>query len=230
MTDTIRRIGLFIIAAQTFIHFAAGQQYERYMKIIAGVIVLLMFVQPFTRSELNFADRWQNEMELLTEQIERQNGASPERMPDTDYGAGERILRQLEEEVKNRLNQLVSSEGYYITDVLIDWTGNMGQDPENSQDMGIDQIRIYMRRQEQSGENPSILIEEIQVEMQSVPRDQEKEDGFHDTKQGTEDVQKIGENDMAQDMECRMQEYRRRFAQMLEIDEERVEVKYVGGR
>ena len=47
MIEHIKQIGLFMIVTQTFIHVAAGKQYEKYVKIIAGVIVLLLFVRPF---------------------------------------------------------------------------------------------------------------------------------------------------------------------------------------
>ena len=42
MIEHIKQIGLFMIVTQTFIHVAAGKQYEKYVKIIAGVIVLLL--------------------------------------------------------------------------------------------------------------------------------------------------------------------------------------------
>ena len=57
---TIKQIGLFMIVTQTFIHVAAGKQYEKYVKIIAGVIVLLLFVRPFSSSEGDIIEQWQD--------------------------------------------------------------------------------------------------------------------------------------------------------------------------
>ena len=58
MIENIKRIGLFMIVAQTVIHFAAGQQYEKYMRIVAGVIVLLLFITPFSSYRGNAAEEW----------------------------------------------------------------------------------------------------------------------------------------------------------------------------
>ena len=47
MLQTIREIGIFMIVAQAIVHFAPGKQYEKYVKSISGVIVLLLFLKPF---------------------------------------------------------------------------------------------------------------------------------------------------------------------------------------
>ncbi len=47
MLKNIREIGIFMIAAQTVIHFAPGRQYEKYIKSVSGIIILLLFLRPF---------------------------------------------------------------------------------------------------------------------------------------------------------------------------------------
>ena len=49
MLDTIREIGIFMIAAQAVVHFAPGRQYEKYIKSVSGIIILLLFLQPVLR-------------------------------------------------------------------------------------------------------------------------------------------------------------------------------------
>ena len=71
--ENIRQIGIFMIVAQTVIHFAAGQKYEKYLKIIAGVIILLQFISPFMSSSGDILARCQEEMRIAAEQAERQS-------------------------------------------------------------------------------------------------------------------------------------------------------------
>ena len=47
MLDTIREIGIFMIAAQAVVHFAPGRQYEKYIKSVSGIIILLLFCSLF---------------------------------------------------------------------------------------------------------------------------------------------------------------------------------------
>ena len=77
MIEHIKQIGLFMIVTQTFIHVAAGKQYEKYVKIIAGVIVLLLFVRPFSSSEGDIIEQWQEEMERMTSEMEQRSGTWP---------------------------------------------------------------------------------------------------------------------------------------------------------
>ena len=46
MLDTLREIGIFMIAAQAVIHFAPGKQYGKYIKSLSGIIILLLFLKP----------------------------------------------------------------------------------------------------------------------------------------------------------------------------------------
>ena len=94
MIENIKRIGLFMIVAQTVIHFAAGQQYEKYMRIVAGVIVLLLFITPFSSYRGNAAEEWQKELEQITEKMESYGNLWPEKMPDMDYGSERSICRR----------------------------------------------------------------------------------------------------------------------------------------
>ena len=44
--DTIRNIGGFIICAQAIIHFRPKASYEKYLKVLVGIIVLVMLIVP----------------------------------------------------------------------------------------------------------------------------------------------------------------------------------------
>ncbi len=213
MIENIKRIGLFMIVAQTVIHFAAGQQYEKYMRIVAGVIVLLLFITPFSSYRGNAAEEWQKELEQITEKMESYGNLWPEKMPDMDYGSERSMMRQLESEVKRKLIDGTDLAEYEITDVAIEWEGVEGRSG-SVQDMLVGGIRITLWptaeyediTADKETEIP-IVIERIQIGKQ--PGTDEPE---------TENAEQIRQ----------LQEYRGIFAEILGIDEEKVEVIYDG--
>ena len=117
MVENIRRIGIFMIAAQTVMHFAAGKQYEKYMKIVTGVIVLLLFIGPFTASSGNLGVDWQTEIERMERQMQSDIHLDISNMADSVETAA---LRQMEQEIKRRLNDAISDRDCTVTDVVLD--------------------------------------------------------------------------------------------------------------
>lgn len=223
MVENIRRVGIFIIAAQTLIHFAAGKQYEKYMKVIAGVIVLLQFVRPFVSSPDNIMETWQAEIERMEHQIEEQS-STWKNVPYTASPAEASALQQIEEEIKKRLNEVIPDKNRTVTDVVLDLEqtdGSLGQGDDlgerswsfrcvkvTMQGMGAEDVSDTYEH-----ETGSIRIEKIVVGSES---------GETET----------GENmlrDTESDHNAEMEEYRRLFAQTLGVSEIRVEVTYLGG-
>ncbi|MDE6845369.1 MAG: stage III sporulation protein AF [Lachnospiraceae bacterium] len=222
MLENIRRIGIFMIAAQTVMHFAAGKQYEKYMKIISGVIVLLLFIAPFVSSTEDIAAKWQEEVEKMTEQTARINSMWQSEEYTVNY-AQTAALRQIEREVKTRLNEMIADWEYYVEDISIEleetdqnagfWTkeGEYGRE--------FQCVRITLRKQ-MSGED-GMQNQDVANKIQSI---QIEEIEIGETK--TPDAEHEEERDSAYDME--IEEYRHFFAQTLGIAEDRVEVSYYG--
>lgn len=194
MIETIRRIGLFMIVAQTFMHLAAGKQYEKYMKIIAGVIVLLLFISPFSDSQGDAVGRWQQELERMTEELESRSGTWQETLPDMEHVMEQRVTRQLEEELQNRFNTEIQSENYKVTDVLIEWEEASENKQSGEQTMTPGRVRVTLRKTEAPD---FVSIEKIQIGAESTVSDAK---------------------------EAHLQGYRRRFTELLGIEEDRVEV------
>lgn len=214
--DNIRRIGMFMIAAQTVLHFAAGKQYEKYMKVITGVIVLLMFIGPFVSGSEVLAEDWQTEFERIERQIQMQNGAGQE-MPYTVSSLEMAAIQQIEEEIRSRLDELVAESGVRVTSVTIDLE-------EADKDVGIRTEgrsfvfhRVKVTVQDAADDSADlynggiIRIEEITVG-QEAETDEIQGEGF------------VSEQDAA------VKEYQHLFAQTLGITDDRVEVTYRGGR
>lgn len=220
MLENIRRIGIFMIVAQTMIHFTAGKQYEKYMKIIAGVIVLLQFISPFVLSTVEITAKWQEEIEKMTDQAERSGKAWQSELYVTDYAKTE-ALRQIEEEVKARLNEVISGREYYIGDLSIDLEetgGNTNFGAEvGAYGWNFRGVRIILHKwaDEENRVQDESPINNIQIEEIAIGKAGESE-AEHEEKQN-----------LSQDMIA--EEYRRLFAQALGISVDRVEVSYYGG-
>lgn len=221
MVENIRRIGIFMIAAQTVLHFAAGKQYEKYLKVITGVIILLQFLSPFVSSADDFAVRWKSEIEQMEKQIEdqvqkqnnvRQAVSGPADMMETA------VLRQIEEEIRKRLNDVAADNGCAVTGVMID----------------LEQVN------EESGsktgeESRSWVFRSVKVTMQDAGQDDLSGSNDGETIRIAEiTVGHEMENDMGQssgqnsEHEAIRREYRHLFAQTLGIEDEKVEVIYRG--
>ena len=231
MIENIKRIGLFMIVAQTFIHFAAGKQYEKYMKIIAGVIVLLLFVRPFSSPGMDFEVQWQLEMERLTEQMKEQTDIWEQVKPDMDHGTERRLVEQFKEEIQERLNSKVVLEDFIIADVTVEWKGGDEKGSVEAWEKTIGSIVITLKQTAQEDQDVEkgnhvdpVTIESIHVEKGGQEwRNSETNPEHSQRKNGGEAKQETD-----QDMETA--EYCRMFAEALGIKETQVEVNYSGGK
>lgn len=236
MLENIRRIGMFMIVAQTVIHFAAGKQYERYMKIIAGVIVLLQFIAPFVSSAGEIAGKWQAEAEQMMSDIESRTSE----VPGISYGyqnVRETVVQQIEEEIKSRLDELVSEEGCRVADVVIDLE-KVAEDAGSGDGTGgnswvFNRVMVTLVARERTEYQPNAEDDiRSEREAQQIHID-EIVVGRNGDGQKTDERQEIDEGqetgrETRQD--SRTQVYRKLFAQALGIGEDKVEVIVRGGQ
>lgn len=218
MVENIRRIGIFMIAAQTVMHFAAGKQYEKYMKIITGIIVLLLFVTPFVSSSVISIHDWQTELERMERQIQSNMQTEMSYIASPTQTV---VLRQIEEEVKERMNDMIQERTCIVTDVEIVLEEMDEADDGGAQKAGRSftfrsvKVMIQDKVTDDSGnmrQSGTIHIDEITVGHDP----QLREDAVDGEAQG---LSRDDETD----------EYRQLFAQILGISADKVEVIYHGG-
>ncbi len=219
MLENIRQIGMFMIIAQTVMHFAAGRHYEKYMKIISGVIVLLLFVRPFVSDSDNIAARWQEEAARIMEQIMERSEAGYQTSYVTDSTQAA-VIQQIEEEIRSRLNDRISERGEQVTEVTID-LGRSGEE------LVFERVRITVRK---SGGS------RISMQEDGNEKAAGDEDGLPETDEAglirineivvgdNGDTEKTGTGGAGDSI----QELKEVFAQTLGIAEDRVEVLYLG--
>ena len=216
MVENIRRIGIFMIAAQTVMHFAAGKQYEKYLKIITGVIILLLFIRPFTSLRSSPAVDWQAEIERMEQQMQ---DSMQQEMPYVVSPVGTVALQKIEEEIKARLNDIVSDQDCNVVDVVIELeeTGiDTGADVgTGGRSLAFRHVKVTLEDAdaaditEEKGAR-TIRIDEITVGVES------------EAGAGQPEAQ-----DMSHDGEIR--EYQQLFARTLGVTDDKVEVTYHGG-
>lgn len=142
--DFIKKLGIFIICAQSFIHFSAGKSYEKYVKLLIGIMVLAQFVVPVRALFLgkenaqiwDEVDRFKAEMEESLKQ---------EDMEDFSRGDEDTVSEALADELKSKLKDTVASCGYQVERVEIQETEDGKQKllvMVSKKDTGQNRIRI----------------------------------------------------------------------------------------
>lgn len=143
--ENIRQIGIFMIAAQAVVHLAPEKQYEKYIKLIAGIMVLMLFTAPFLDQSGEIMEKWQTQTEQIIREIDKQQwegeGLS------TEYGAAgskQVLLNNVEEKIREQLNGLEICGEYEVTDVKLQLA-----EAENSPDetaWEIQKIHVGLQR------------------------------------------------------------------------------------
>ena len=187
MLDTIREIGVFMIAAQAVVHFAPGRQYEKYIKSVSGIIILILFLKPVLQLA---GAAWEEPQVLLEKWMDMTDMPDVSVNVQADGVAGE-VASRMERELTERLNRELEGDTYFVSRVSI----RLIQDPEAETGTFLPEITVFLRERAKE-ESGLIGIEEI-----VIGRSQETE---------------TGEPFLS---------YRSRFAALLEMEEERVEVR-----
>lgn len=117
--DFMKGIGIFIICAQSLMHFSAGKSYEKYVKLLIGVMILAQFVVSVRNLFLGTeggelheeVERFQAELEYAMQTAGQTVQESGLEVADVDS------MEALEAEIKQRLADTARSYGYQITAV-----------------------------------------------------------------------------------------------------------------
>lgn len=112
--ENIRRVGIFMIVAQVVIHLAPGKQYEKYIKLIAGVIILVQLISPFYQISTECWDKW---VIQGVWNIADGEGNLGEIMEEKEASRNQVLLQNIESEIKSKLNNQGICEGYYVKSV-----------------------------------------------------------------------------------------------------------------
>ncbi|MCH5248643.1 MAG: stage III sporulation protein AF [Lachnospiraceae bacterium] len=127
----IGKIGIFMIAGQAVIHFAPEQKYAKYMKLIVGLVILIQFLSPIYKLIGGSDEEWNARLSGMAEELnaglftgdmasgdsygELINGQG---LGSNSLNAG--LISGMEKEIKSKLNNEISGEGYSVIKVSVD--------------------------------------------------------------------------------------------------------------
>lgn len=124
LVEAIRRIGLFLVVAQVILHLAPEKRYERYLRLIAGVIVLGLLARPLFRISENgwqeLQDAAKQELAEGIERLEQEYGGEEwERISDSEQLLQREYEETIKDEIKSRINNLLLEENLSVASVEI---------------------------------------------------------------------------------------------------------------
>lgn len=225
LVELIKRIGIFMIAAQAVIHFTPGQKYEKYIRLIVSMMILLQFVMPL-HSILNGAETdWNARLADMEKLLETESMTY-----DTtgSSSVAESVMSSLENEIKSKLNQEIQGEDYKVSNVRIQMKVSEGGEEVSTgtRQYEIETVRVIVYGRSGSGddqadentgnaENEENVIEKIQIEKIAIGGSMNNEEAAFDGlgMEGTEET---------------AERLRERFCGILGMDEENMEVSVYG--
>lgn len=157
MLENIRQIGLFMIAAQAVIHFAPAKHYEKYIKLISSVIILLLFIRPFIAMRGGLEEEWRTGLEQIIQKYEEES-VWQENGQSSDVIA----LEHLEGEIKSRLNDAISEGEYYVREVSLVFEKDLPEGGKEIYELQLQSIKIVMSKGNGTKMEP-ILVEDIVI-------------------------------------------------------------------
>lgn len=144
LVELIKRIGIFMIAAQAVIHFAPDIKYAKYMKLIVGITVLLQFLSPVYRIMSGMETDWGGKLSDMAAELDTY-GLS-EQLSDS-HSVSESVTDSMEQEIKYRLNNCLSGvnsrENYVVTNVIVELERTGGNN-ENSTEYTLKRIKVVV--------------------------------------------------------------------------------------
>lgn len=115
--EFMKRIGIFIICAQSILHFAAEKSYERYVKILVGIMILAQFIVP-VRALILGADNGEIWSAIEEFQIEMDKAMEDAEIVYEEEEDGE-LTQALQEEIKKNLEEIAENYGYGVREVFL---------------------------------------------------------------------------------------------------------------
>lgn len=114
MMNLMKQAAVFTIVAQTILHFRPNKSYEKYLKMLIGMMLLAVFIIPLT--EL-FAGNSTVEYKRMLEGYEKSIDTMYEQSDFTINLKEETYLYTIQEEIKERFNNISKEYGYRVENV-----------------------------------------------------------------------------------------------------------------
>ncbi len=223
LVETIKKIGIFMIAAQAVLHFAPGQKYEKYIKLIVGTLILLQFVAPLCGILDRTGEEWGERLAEMGETFERSGQAGAADSPT----ASDAVIESLEDEIKSKLNTEISEETYVVSDVRV-FMKALEEDGDRRYELEKVRVAVYQNAAEKApddrdtGEIRKIQIDKIDVDMYDKEKPGDALPDGEEASEGGESRLFYGETEEL------AEQLRTRFGNVLGLEEAVMEVSVYG--
>ncbi|MCM1175079.1 MAG: stage III sporulation protein AF [Blautia sp.] len=226
LAGLIKRIGIFMIAAQAVIHFTPGQKYEKYVKLLVGMMILLQFAAPLHGIFQEAGTDWDIKLSEMARTLET---ASSFDETAGSVSVMESVMKSLENEIKSRLNSEISEE-YIISNVQVSLKtpDESGESPAGTKQYELEKIRVavYRRtasagRMDENAGNTGNAVEKVQIGKISVCSAKDSEERAFGDADGNG-------GPLREEKEETAEQLRERFCAVLGMDREKMEVSVYG--
>lgn len=158
LLDLMKRLAVFMIIAQTILHFRPNKSYEKYLKMLIGIMMLAIFIVPMT--EL-FRQDSVKEYERLLEGYEKNIDKMYETSNFQINLQEEAYLYTMQEEIKDRFNIVSKEYGYEVKNV--DFVGISGISEEGIENASQGESYVQVTLKEQSDEISTVQVDKIKL-------------------------------------------------------------------
>jgi len=194
LLEFIKRMGIFLICAESILYFSPGNSYQKYIRVLIGFMLLMQFMIPvrafLSGQERALIENQVNEFRLQMESISNERNSSILNLPSKE----DLIEKSIVEEIKSRLNNVLKVENKDFMVVNVE-TGN------------ITSVIIKKHDWDIKGENTIISIDSIKIDKISI----------HDETRGDNEANKNTVNEIL-DLFCRELGTSREYLEVVIID------------
>ena len=127
--QTVKQIGIFIICAQVIMHFKPSAKYEKYLKLLISVMVLVQVLMPLVNI---VSGKDEDFLWTKIEQIQAEIDKNMEQLEIENAINEENIINQTLDEIKLKINYKLKEKGVQVKSV------------EYSEENGKEKIILYL--------------------------------------------------------------------------------------
>ena len=145
-------ICIFLIIAESILHFVANEQYHKYVRLLVNIMVLAQFIIP-VKALLSGEESINIEQTVREFEEKLKENESAVSLEEADLG----IYDSVKEEMRIRLNQIEEIKDYQVT--RIEWVDNSNQHLKEVSEK-IEGIIVYVKRGNTSAGNEAAVQKE----------------------------------------------------------------------
>lgn len=142
--QSIKQIGIFMICAQVILHFKPSVKYEKYLKLLLSVMVLVQILIPVVNV---FSGNCSEDFYMRIEEIQTEIDKNMEQLEIENAINEENILNNTFDEIKSRINNSTKETGLQVKKIEYN--------EENTLVLYVEQNSI--------GQDVSIEIEKVSI-------------------------------------------------------------------